>query len=135
MAYEQVTQEKTYFKATSLMEGQSFEGYYLYTELSKQGWPNMVFDTTDGRKVYFSPAGNLKHLDENKTPLTPGLMTRITRTGEYKDKKSGKVVGIYKAEQDSENHTTKFSASQLEAMNQKDPTVVAAQAAVEQMRA
>ncbi len=127
MAYESVIQETTYAKATALAEGQSFEGYYLYEEINERGYLNFIFESTNGQKIYFSPAGNLKYLTSNGTPLIPGLLTRITRNGQRTNKK-GQVVGVYKVEQDRTNMTPRFSPEQLAAMNQKDPAVAAVQA-------
>lgn len=127
MAFETVNTETSFTKATSLAEGQSFTGYYLYEEVSERGYLNFIFDSEDGKKIHFSPAGNLKYLTSNGTPLIPGLLTRITRNGQRTNKK-GQVVGVYKVEQDRTNMTPRFSPEQLAAMNQKDPAVAVVQA-------
>lgn len=128
MAFTKVTTDTQYKKATALAEGESFMGYYLYEEISDRGFQNMIFLDESGNKIYFSPAGNLKYLEKNKTPLRPGFMTKLTRKGERMNKK-GQKVGVYDVEQDFENKTTAFTDEQLTAMNYKDTSTQAAVAA------
>lgn len=114
MAFESLTNAVTYKKATSLANGESFTAYYLGTQVSEQGYPNFVMDTLEGTRIMFSPAGNLKYLEKNGTPPIPGLLTRITKEGERKNKKA-QTVGVYKFEQDREQKTTRYTDEQLKA--------------------